>query len=122
MLTVPDKTVVAVLRWQLAATAVLAAAAGYLAGVHGVLSAALGGGVSIVAGLVFVAVAGRRKVKSAEAVLLGALRAEGAKIGVIVILLWLVLSLYAHVVLLAFFAAFAVTVIISSLAFFVQDA
>lgn len=118
---VPSKAISTVLRWQIAATAVLAAAAGYLAGIHGALSAILGGGVSVVAGLVFVAVAGWRKVRSAEGVLLSALRAEGAKIGAIVILLWLVLSLYKHVVILAFFAAFAVTVIIFSLAFFVRE-
>ena len=49
-----------VLLWQLAATAVMMAAGGFLAGGHGALSGALGGTISIGAGLVATWVAARR--------------------------------------------------------------
>lgn len=110
-----------VLLWQVAATAALALLAGYFAGRHGALSAALGGGVSIAAGLVFVLVASFSKAKTVEATLFGALRAEAAKVGAIVVLLWLVFATYAQLVAPAFLAAFVVTVVIFSLAFFVRD-
>jgi ATP synthase protein I len=48
-------------------------------------------------------------------------RAEGAKILVIVALLWLVLSTYRDAVLPAFLVAFVVTVLLSSVALFVRD-
>ena len=50
-----------VLRWQLIATAVLTFAGGLLAGVDGALSAALGGGVSVVAGWASAVVASKEK-------------------------------------------------------------
>ena len=118
---VPTRRTRVVLGWQLAVTVVLALMAAYLAGWHGALSALLGGAVSVVSGLVFIALTARKKVRSADSVLLTALRAEGAKIGCIVVLLWAVLSWYTRIVTIAFFATFAVTVIIFSLAFFVRE-
>jgi ATP synthase protein I len=116
-----SKPVMTVLRWQLAATAALALAAGMLAGVHGALSALAGGLVSISAGLAAAFVASRGDTKSAGGVLVGALRAEGVKIGLIAILLWLVLQTYPDVVVIAFIASFMVTVLIFAMAFFVRD-
>jgi ATP synthase protein I len=116
-----SKPVMTVLRWQLAATAALALAAGMLAGVHGALSAIAGGLVSITAGLAAAFVASRGDTKSAGGVLVGALRAEGIKIGLIAVLLWLVLKAYPEVVVIAFFASFMVTVLIFAMAFFVRD-
>jgi F0F1-type ATP synthase assembly protein I len=116
-----SKPVMTVLRWQLAATAALALAAGLLAGMHGVLSAIAGGLVSIIAGLAAAFVASRGDTKSAGGVLVGALRAEGVKIGLIAILLWLVLRSYPDVVVIAFIASFMVTVLIFAMAFFVRD-
>jgi ATP synthase protein I len=116
-----SKPVMTVLRWQLAATAALALAAGVLAGVHGALSALAGGLVSITAGLAAAFVASRGDTKSAGGVLVGALRAEGVKIGLIAILLWLVLQTYPDVVVIAFIASFMVTVLIFAMAFFVRD-
>ena len=110
-----------VLRWQLAATAALALAAGLLAGMHGAVSAIAGGLVSITAGLAAAFVASRGDTKSAGGVLVGALRAEGVKIGLIAILLWLVLQTYPGVVISAFMASFIVTVLIFAMAFFVRD-
>jgi len=116
-----SKPIRTVLRWQAAATALVALLAGYLAGIHGTISAALGGAVSILSGLAFAAVASLSKTKTVEGALVGALRAEATKIGVIVVLLWLVFSTYENIVAIAFIGTFAVTVIIFSMAFFVRD-
>ena len=116
-----SKPVMTVLRWQFAATAALALAAGLLAGMHGAVSAIAGGLVSIAAGLAAAFVASRGDTKSAGGVLVGALRAEGVKIGLIAILLWLVLKSYPDVVVIAFIASFMGTVLIFAMAFFVRD-
>jgi ATP synthase protein I len=110
-----------VLRWQLMATAVLALAGGILAGVDGALSAALGGAVSLCAGWGSAVVASKGKAQSAGEILLGALMAEGVKIGLIVLLLWLVLATYDEVVAPAFFGSFVATVLIFGMAFFVRE-
>lgn len=115
------KPIRAVLRWQLIATTALTLAGGILAGVDGALSAALGGAVSICAGWASAVVASKGKAQSAGDVLVGALAAEGVKIGLIVILLWLVLALYAEVVVPAFLGSFIATVLIFSMAFFVRE-
>jgi ATP synthase protein I len=116
-----SKPVYTVLRWQLAATALLALAAGGLAGLHGAISAVAGGLVSIIAGLAAAFVASRGDTKSAGGLVVGALRAEGVKIGLIALLLWLVLQTYPGVVITAFMASFIVTVLIFAMAFFVRD-
>ena len=121
MFRILSKPIRTVLRWQAAATALVALLAGYLAGIHGTISAALGGAVSILSGLAFAAVASLSKTKTVEGALVGALRAEATKIGVIVVLLWLVFSTYENIVAIAFIGTFAVTVIIFSMAFFVRD-
>jgi ATP synthase protein I len=110
-----------VLRWQFIATAALALAAGVLAGVHGALSAALGGAVSMSAGYVSAVVASKGRRQSAGEVLIGALVAEAVKIGLIVLLLWLVLATYANVVAPAFFGSLMATVLIFGMAFFVRE-
>ena len=115
------KPIRTVLRWQLIATAALTLAGGVLAGVDGALSAALGGAVSVCAGWVAAVVASKGKAQSAGEVLIGALMAEGVKIGLIVLLLWLVLATYEGVVAPAFFGSFLVTVLIFGMAFFVRE-
>jgi len=115
------KPIRTVLRWQLWATATLALAAGLLAGADGALSAALGGLVSVVAGAVSGVVASKTRADSAGGVVVAALTAEGVKIGLIVILLGLVLTLYKGVVAVAFFGAFIVSVLIFAMAFFVRE-
>jgi F0F1-type ATP synthase assembly protein I len=115
------KPIRTVLRWQLVAAAVLTLAGGILAGVDGALSAALGGAVSLCAGWVSAVVASKGKAQSAGEILLGALMAEGVKIGLIVILLWLVLATYDEVVAPAFFGSFVATVLIFGMAFFVHE-
>jgi F0F1-type ATP synthase assembly protein I len=115
------KPIRTVLRWQLIATAALTLAGGILAGVDGALSASLGGAISICAGLASAVVASKGKARSAGDVLVGALAAEGVKIGLIVVLLWLVLALYAEVVVPALLGSFIATVLIFSMAFFVRE-
>ena len=115
------KPICTVLRWQLIATAALTLAGGILAGIDGALSAALGGAVSLCAGWASGAVAARRRAKSAGDVLLGALQAEGVKIGLIVALLGIVLATYDEVVVTAFLGSFVATALIFSMAFFVRE-
>lgn len=110
-----------VLRWQLIVTAALALAGGILAGADGALSAALGGAVSLCAGWVSGMVASKGGAQSAAEVLIGALTAEGVKIGLIVLLLWLVLATYGDVVMPAFIGTFVLTALFLAMAFFVRD-
>jgi ATP synthase protein I len=110
-----------VLWWQLNATAALALAGGILAGADGALSAALGGAVSICAGGASAVAATIGRARSAGEVLIRALLAEGVKIGLIVILLWLVLTTYEGVVVAAFIGSFVMTALIFAMAFFVRD-
>jgi ATP synthase protein I len=120
--TKPFRTV---LKWQLFATAAIAAIAGFWAGEQGMISAVLGGLVNVVAGVVYAFLLGlggrARAVPDVGSSLVAMLRAEAAKILVIVGGLWLVLSSYKDVVPAAFFTAFAITVIVFSMAFFVRD-
>jgi len=110
-----------VLRWQLAATAAITLACGWLAGEHGAISAAAGGLISVAAGVAAAFVASRGDAKSAGGILAGALRAEAVKIGLAVLLLWLVLANYDEAVAGALIGAFVVTMLIFAMAFFVRD-
>jgi ATP synthase protein I len=116
-----SKPIRTVLLWQIVATAILTGVAAMLAGAHGAISAMAGGLVSIIAGLVSALVAALGKATSAGGVLVGALRAEAVKIGVALLLLWLVLTNYGEAVVGAFLGAFIVTMLIFSMAFFVRD-
>ena len=115
------KPVRTVLRWQIWVTAILSLAAGLVAGVDGALSAALGGLVSVVAGTISGLVASKGRADSAGGIIVAALTAEGVKIGLIVLLLWVVLMMYKDVVAVAFLGTFIVTVIIFAMAFFVRE-
>jgi ATP synthase protein I len=114
-----------VLKWQLIATGAVAVIAGIWAGGPGVVSAVLGGLVNFVAGVTYAFMLGlgqrKRAVPDAGTAVMAMLRAEGAKILVIVGGLWMVLSTYKDVVAGAFFTAFVITVIVFSMAFFVRD-
>jgi ATP synthase protein I len=115
------KAIRTVLRWQLAATAAVALVAGYWVGEHGALSAVLGGAVSLSAGWVSAMVAAIGKTQSAGGILVGALRAEAVKIGLMVILVGAVLTIYKDVVVIAFLGTFMATAAIFSMAFFVRE-
>jgi ATP synthase protein I len=115
------KPIRTVLLWQFAVTAVMSVVAALLADAHAALSVAAGGAVSIVAGMASALVASLGKARSAGGVLVGALRAEAVKIGLALVLLWLVLTNYEEAVVGAFLGAFIVTMVIFSMAFFVRD-
>ena len=115
------KPILTVLKWQVAVTAVAAAAAALIAGEHGAISAAAGGAVSIAAGIAAALVAFAGRARSAGGVLVGALRAEAVKIGLALVLLWLVLSNYGQVAVGVLLGTFVVTMLIFSMAFFVRE-
>jgi F0F1-type ATP synthase assembly protein I len=110
-----------VLMWQVAATAVMAVVAAFVADMSSALSAAAGGGASIIAGLASASVASLSSAKSAGGVLAGALRAEAVKLGLALLLLWLVLANYEQAVVAVLLGAFVVTMLIFSMAFFVRE-
>ena len=111
----------AVLVWQAAATIAIAAIASLLAGVHGALSAVLGGVINLSAGAVYAFVLAIAPPKTAGATIVALFRAEAAKLFVIIGLMWLVLSTYRDAVLPALVAAFVVTVLLFRVALFVRE-
>jgi ATP synthase protein I len=117
------KPIRTVLKWQLIATAVIAAIAGLWDGGHAALSAVLGGAINVLAGVVYALLlgVGEPRPASIERTLTALFRAEGAKILLIIAGLWLTLSLYKDMVPLAFFSAFIVTVVVFSMAILVRD-
>ena len=115
------RPVLTVLKWQVLATTALGLLSGLVAGWHGALSAIAGGAISITAGLSAAMVASLGGARSAGSVVMGALRGEAVKLGVAVVLLWLVLTHYAHAVVGALIASCIVTLVIFAMAFFVRD-
>ena len=115
------KPYLAVLRWQALATGGLALVAWPWAGGHAALSALLGGLVNITAGVVYAVVIVISRPASAGHAVATLFRAEGSKILVIIVQLWIVLAAYRDVVLPAFFAAFVITVLLFRVALFVRD-
>ena len=122
MLIVRNRPIRTVLRWQLIATAALALLASLPWGVHGAVSAVLGGMVNIVAGWVYGWMVSRGKPESAGEALLTALRAEAVKVALIVVQLWLVFANYRDIVHAGFIIAFVVTVAVFAAAPAVRDA
>jgi ATP synthase protein I len=116
-----SRPILTVLRWQAIATLAIAALSGLWAGPHAALSAALGGLVTLSSTVVYAFVLGMGKTASAGASIVTMLRAEGAKILVIILQLWLVLATYKDVVLAALFAAFAITVLLFSTALLARE-
>ena len=117
-LSKPIRTVIA---WQAAATLAMTLAGAAFIGIHGAVSAAAGGLVSIIAGLAAAWIAARGSGNSAGGILAGALRAEAVKIGLVVLLLWLVLANYADVIVVVVIGSFVVTMLIFAMAFFVRE-
>jgi ATP synthase protein I len=111
----------AVLKWQALATIGLALVAGLWAGVHGALSALLGGLVNMSAVVVYAVVVLASRREDAGRTVAAMFRAEGSKILVILVQLWVVLATYKDVVVPAFFAAFVITVLLFRVALFVRD-
>lgn len=110
-----------VLRLQFLVTLGIAVGAGLWFGAHAAISALLGGMVMMVACSVYAVLTGRNKVRSAGETLRVLIRAETAKIGVIVLQLWLVLTAYDAVVPGIFIGTFIVAVLIYPVALLVRD-
>ena len=115
------RPVLTVLKWQLLATAALALISGLVAGWHGAVSAVAGGVISVTAGLSAAMAASLGRARSPGGVVIGALRGEAVKLGVALLLLWLILANYAQAVVGALIASFIVTLLIFAMAFFVRD-
>ena len=111
-----------VLAWQVIATALLALASGLIWGMHGALSAALGGAINAVAGGIYGWRVSLREARTAGEALTTMFRAWGIKVLLIIVGLWLSLSLYRSIVHAAFFLAFVVTVGVFAAAIAVRDA
>jgi F0F1-type ATP synthase assembly protein I len=121
MLRALSKPIRTVLLWQVAATAAMALAAAPALGAHGAVSVGIGGAVSVIAGIASALVASFGKAKSAAGALVGALRAEAVRIGLALLLLWLVLANYREAAVGLLLGAFVVTMLIFPMAFFVRD-
>ena len=109
---------------QLLATIIIAAITAWFAGVHGAVSALLGGLIGITAGVAFVFLAARsagEKGKSEGEAVFAALKAEAAKLFLAGLLLWLVLALYQDVVVVGLLGSFVVSILVFSLALFAGD-
>jgi ATP synthase protein I len=124
-LVIESKPIRTVLRWQLYATAASMSIAAIWMGTHGALSALAGGLVNVTAGAVsaLLASVGRQAERrpSAGTALITLMRAEAAKVALIVAQLWLILAFYEQVVPVFFFGTFILTVIIFSLSIFVRS-
>jgi ATP synthase protein I len=121
MLRRMGKPIRTVLRWQLFATALVASVSGVVVGVHGVLSAVLGGLIGVVSGLAASASASRVKANTAGWVLFNALKAEGVRVGLMVVLLWAVFANYRNVQVASLLSAFVISAVIFPMALFVRD-
>jgi ATP synthase protein I len=125
-LFIEGKPIRTVLKWQLYATAASMLIAGLWMGSHGAASALAGGLINVVAGAVYGLVATyssrkRDRTRTVGEALVGLMRAESAKIALIVIQLWLVLVYYKQLMLGPFFGTFVLTVIFFSMAIFVRE-
>ena len=120
-LLIERKALRTVLRWQVYATAASMLIAGILMGTHAALSALAGGLINIVAGTVFGVVATRSNKRTVAEAMIAVVRAEAAKIVLIVALMWLTLAGYRELVHVPFFATFVLTVIFFSMAIFARD-
>lgn len=107
--------------WQGLAALAVAAFAFWWAGLHGALSALLGGLVNITAGVVYAVIVRLSRANTAADTVRTMVRAEAAKITLIVLQLWLVLTTYRDVVHAALLAAFVVTVMVWTAAIVIRD-
>ena len=116
-----NRQIRAALKFQAITTLSIALAIGSMGGVHWGLSALLGGLISLLGGATYGVMLSRIGKGSAEDALLAMMRAESAKILVIVLLLWLVFASYEEVFGAGFIGTFIITTLIFSLAVFIRD-
>lgn len=116
-----SKALNTVLGWQALATLGIVLIAAAVAGMHGAISAALGGATSMVAGVAAGLLLQRRKAKVAGDMIVVAISVEAVRIALMLAALWLIFAIYDKVVSGSLIAAFIVTVLIFSMAFFVRE-
>lgn len=110
-----------VLRWQLVATALAALLAWPYAGVHGAVSAVLGGIINQVADLAYAMLVSGGRIRTAGGTLRVLFRAEAARIVLIVFQMGWVLMSYRDIVHAAFFMSFAVSVLVFRAAILLKE-
>lgn len=110
----------ATLYWQAGATVIGALVAGIWLGYDGAISAALGGLIILLSGIAYAVVISVSNSPSVETTLRTMILAEAAKIGMIVLSMWAVITAYKDLDGAAFFAAFVVTVLLNRVAFWVR--
>ncbi len=118
---IDSKPMRTVMRWQIYATAVLGLLAGLLLGVHGAVSAVLGGITNQIADLAYAVLVSGSRVRTAGNTLRALFRAEAARIILIVLQMGWVLTSYKDVVHPAYFIAFAISVIVFRMAILVKE-
>jgi ATP synthase protein I len=118
---ISSKPIRTVLRWQVVATVVIALGAGLWAGVHGAISAVLGGVINQLADLAYALLVSGGGIRTAGNTLRTLFRAEGVRILLIVFLLGWVLTSYKDVVHPAFFLSFVVSVLVFRAAIVVKE-
>ncbi len=116
-----DRPLRSVLKWQVYVTVGFALVAGLLWGLHGAVSVLLGGLVNFTAGFAYGWMVSRSRAAAAGDALRTMIRAEGVKVLLIVLQLWLVFSLYKDLVVPGFMFAFIITVFAFAAAFAVRD-
>jgi ATP synthase protein I len=110
-----------ILWWQCLAATILAVAAGLVSGIHGALSAFLGGFICVAAGFAYVITGSLGASRTAGGALRIMLRAEAVKIGLTLGLLYLVFAVYKDVAAIEFIGSFVVSVIISTMAIAIPE-
>ena len=118
---IESKPIRTVLGWQLVATAVIALGAGLWAGLHGAISAVLGGGINQIADLAYALLVSGGGIRTAGNTLRTLFRAEAVRILLIVFFLAWVLTSYKDVVHPALFLSFVVSVIVFRAAILVKE-
>jgi ATP synthase protein I len=108
-------------RVQLLITLVVAVAIGIFLGLQSAISAALGGGVSVISSAAYAIIVSHHKGYTAGETIRTALRAESVKIILIVILLWVVFKFYEDLNAFAFIGTFILAVLAYSMALLVSD-
>jgi ATP synthase protein I len=93
-----------------------AALGGLWAGGHGAVSGALGAAINLVANFVYALMGGIVRPASAAGALFVIIRAEGIKIGLILVQLFLVVKLYRELVMGPFIVAFIATALMFAIA------
>ena len=122
---IDSKPMRTVMGWQIAATVAIALGAGLWAGLHGAISAVLGGLVNQLADLAYALLVsgggGIRQIRTAGNTLRTMFRAESVRILLIIFLLAWVLTSYTDVVHPALFLSFAVSVLVFRMAILVKE-